>query len=398
VLSLHDSCANNANRATARTACELLTHTYRQTLLHLAARHLRPECIPLLLAKGADPLALDCNGKSALQLACEKSYSDNYSFSNEKQRRAATARALLAQEGSWLPGWQSACLMGAVSTNSVDILKVLIEHGFDCSGKVCPRGGTLLHCAAGYSSTQCAAVLVQQGADVHATDNDGNSPLEVMVLPELQPARTWEQRGVVWNPAKTATALLLLQHGATAVKPAGDCPDYADAVVQYVQWMRHELKVRDTTLAAHAACSTAVNSSNSSSSSSSSSDSSIQQQQCDAAAKTAVQVQLVRADTGKRSERVYTIDTAALARLHAAQGESGVSTLSSLIAPPAGWAATSDRSVKLLQYDGTYTNYTIYCILYTMLLYCCIAVLLNMLYTKHFVLSTHYISIRITQC
>eukprot|EP00953_Heterococcus_sp_UTEX-ZZ885_P007394 4482-Heterococcus_DN1.PRE.2 len=322
------------------------THTYRQTLLHLAAKHLRPECIPLLLAKGADPLALDCEGKSALQLACEKSYSDNHSFSNEKQRRAATARVLLAQEGSWLPGWQSACLMGAVRTDSVDTLKVLIEHGFDCSGKVCPRGSTLLHCAAGYSSTQCAAVLVQQGADVHATDNDGNSPLEVMVLPELQPVRTWEQRGVVWNPAKTATALLLLQHGATAVKPAGDCPDYADAMVQYVQWMRHELKVRDTTLAAHAACSTTV-----SGSSGISGDSDSQQQQCDAVAKTAVQVQLMRADTDKRSERVYTIDTAALARLHAAQGERGVSTLSSLIAPPAGWAATSDSSIKLLQYD-----------------------------------------------
>jgi ankyrin repeat protein len=87
--------------------------------------------------------------------------------------------------------------MGAVSTDSVDTLTALIEHGFDCSGKVCPSGNTLLHCAAGYSSTQCAAVLLQQGADVHATDNDGNSPLEVMVLPELQPARTWEQRGVV---------------------------------------------------------------------------------------------------------------------------------------------------------------------------------------------------------
>jgi Ankyrin repeat len=238
--------------------------------------------------------------------------------------------------------------MGAVSSDSVDTLKVLIEHGFDCSGKVCPRGGTLLHCAAGYSRTLCTAVLLQQGADVHATDNDGNSPLEAMVLAQLQPARTNEQREAVWNPAKTATALLLLQHGATAVKPTSDCPEYADAMVQYVRWLQHELKVRDTTLAAHAACSTTVNSK----SSSSSDDSNQQQQQCDAVAKTVVQVQLVRADTGMHSERVYTIDTAALERLHAAQGESGVSTLSSLIAPPAGWAATSDTSVKLLQYDG----------------------------------------------
>jgi hypothetical protein len=176
-------------------------------------------------------------------------------------------------------------------------------------------------------------VLIQQGSDVHATNNGGNSPLAMMVLPQLQPVRTYEQRGVVLRPAKTATALLLLQHGTQAVTPAADCPEYAEAVVQYVQWLQRELKVRDTTLAAHAACSTAVDSSSSSNSSSDSN----HQQQCDvaAAAKTAVvQVQLVRADTGQRSERVYTIDTAALARLHAAQRESGVSTLSTLIAPP----------------------------------------------------------------
>jgi hypothetical protein len=150
----------------------------------------------------------------------------------------------------------------------------------------------------------------------------------------------------VLTPSKTTTALLLLQHGAQAVTPAGDCPEYAEAVVQYMQWLQHELKIRDVTLAAHAACSTTVNSSSSSSGSTS-------QQQCDAAVKAAVQVQLVRADTRERSERVYTIDTAALARLHAAQGEHGASTLSSFIAPPAGWSAPSD-TVKLLQYDGTY--------------------------------------------
>jgi ankyrin repeat protein len=95
--------------ASVHTVYNLLPH--RQTLLHLAAKHLRPECIPLLLAKGADPLALDSDGESALQLACEKSYSDNYMFGQEKRQKTATVRALLAQEGSWLPDWQSACLM-----------------------------------------------------------------------------------------------------------------------------------------------------------------------------------------------------------------------------------------------------------------------------------------------
>jgi ankyrin repeat protein len=107
----------------------------------------------------------------------------------DKQRKTATVSALLAQEGSWLPAWQTACLNGAVSTDSVDTLKVLVEHGFDCSGTVGPRRSSLLHIAAAYSSTACVAVLIQQSCDVHATDNDGNTPLAMVTLPELHLAR-----------------------------------------------------------------------------------------------------------------------------------------------------------------------------------------------------------------
>ena len=71
-------------------------------------------------------------------------------------------------------------LSAAVSFNAVDTAKVLIELGADIDSRN-QDGGTLLHRAADCWSSDCpdvASLLLEHGADIHAVDVLGRTPLQ----------------------------------------------------------------------------------------------------------------------------------------------------------------------------------------------------------------------------
>jgi Ankyrin repeats (3 copies) len=368
--------------------------------------------VPLLLQQGVDPLALDASGRTALQLACVQ----------ERHSSAATAKALLlahtdssnsssssstsscmdittssdnssssssssgSSSGSSSSSSSSnsssitvpmpaematACLLCAVAAGHADILTALLEHGCDPSGPVDTANHTLLHVAAAWGRADCLGLLLQQGLSVHAKSDSGSTPLDMIASIEVPESLHPEplESGKRYIEGMENVGLLLMQHGAALNEELSDIVGYYKTIVEkYVQWLRQQVATRDTTLSAH--CSSAR----------SAAMSHISDQHCTdtALAVTTVRVQLVHADTGERGSYVYTLDTAVLAQLHTACGETSVSVLSTLVAPPQGWrsavgsniAATTAAStaIRLLPYDGEPSyNYFILSLLFS----CC---------------------------
>jgi hypothetical protein len=177
---------------------------------------------------------------------------------------------------------------------------------------------------------------------------------ELINLPDSLPPEPLDSDKQRYVQGMQDAGLLLMQHGAALNEELSDTAGYYKTIVeQYVEWLRQQVATRDTTLSAH--CSSARSAALP-----------VSSDQCcataaAAVAEPAVRVQLVHAETGERGSHVYTLDTAALAQLHAARGEAGVSVLSTLVAPLQGWrAADSDTTaVRLLPYDGELSH--VYC-------------------------------------
>jgi Ankyrin repeats (many copies) len=321
-------------------------------LLHLAALHNKPGCFSMLLTHG---VALD---HSALIAACMSCSSDAVAVLLDSMSPSTRAAA----------GWAS-MVASAFGRNASVMALLLLERGVSCSGVLDSETQmTALHIAATCAAVECVALLLRQGLDPNVRTAKGQTPLDMINYGgSASPASAQ-------LPARTAstseqqrdTALLLLQHGAvlsSRARPATDIDGtYAEAQQLYIEWPRQGQAARDATLSVHVqrTHSTAANDDATSTTATATNSHVIT---AAAAAAAVVRVQLVNADTGKRGRRVYTIDTAELAQLHAPKGEAGVSILSSLLVPPPGWADTATASsgisgtaaadaVKLLSYNG----------------------------------------------
>jgi ankyrin repeat protein len=143
-------------------------------MLHAAALHSRDDCVKLLLAKGVSAVALDAQGRSALQLAC---LDDNY------YSQVPTVSTLLTN-GGWLPELAFDCLLNACIAGDAARLELLLEHASnsndtsssssssssvisDLVNRTAAGGEyTLLHAAAAWGRLQCVGILLRQGLDV----------------------------------------------------------------------------------------------------------------------------------------------------------------------------------------------------------------------------------------
>jgi ankyrin repeat protein len=65
----------------------------------------------------------------------------------------------------------------AIEKGHLGIVKSLIEQGIDVNMKGGWTGGTPLHSAASHRPTEIVKYLILQGANVNATDKDGDTPL-----------------------------------------------------------------------------------------------------------------------------------------------------------------------------------------------------------------------------
>jgi Ankyrin repeats (many copies) len=340
---------------TTVTAYIPATHAlYRSTLLHLAALHKKPDCFSMLLTHG---VATD---HSAIIPACMVCNSDAVAVLLDSVSPSAFA----------ITGW-AAMVAGAYGRNA-SVMALLLERGVSCSGVIDSETQmTVLHIAAACAGVECVALLLRQGLDPNVRTVEGQTLLDMINYGgSASPASAQLPAGLAsTREQQRDTALLLLQHGAVLSSRARPITDtdgtYAEAQQLYIEWLRQGQAVRDATLSVHVqrTHSTAVTASDVVTSSITTATHNDVTATATAAA-AAVRVQLGNADTGERGSRVYTINTAELAQLHAARGEAGVSILSSLLVPPAGWADTTTTTssvisgntatdgVKLLSYNG----------------------------------------------
>jgi hypothetical protein len=283
--------------------------------------------------KGVDVTALDEEGRSVLQLACQYSDTD-------------TAQLLL-DNGAWYDELGVACILAAVDADNAAILDLLNEHCDIDDLLMSKHGESLLHAAAAWGRPRCAALQLfkEDGYDGHDLNAEGHTALDLACAAALpESLRSCNITRAEW-PVRKQVALLLLERGADAdtSKLAGNAR-YAEAVTQHMTDFRDKLCARDDALAAHAqsnyipstiCVNTAVA----------------------AAAATAAVVsssavkkfQLVNADTGAKGKRIYTYDSALLAKLHTAVNSNfyDAGPVKFKFAPP------SQNDVTALPYRGT---------------------------------------------
>jgi ankyrin repeat protein len=136
--------------------------------------HQQTGCIPLILSKGVSVLALDAQGRSALQLACLCC-------------TTATVQQLL-DDGSWLDSSANSCLLYAVIGGSIDTVQLLLARRAVCtSTPIDSSGYTLIHAAAAWGRRDCTALLLRNGLLATAIVNDQTildlSVVDVPLLP-----------------------------------------------------------------------------------------------------------------------------------------------------------------------------------------------------------------------
>lgn len=107
-------------------------------------------------------------------------------------------------------------LVDAVYRDDADAVRRALARGIDVDGRLSGTGGyTALHIAAHLHSRALVEILLAAGADVHAVDEHGNTPLHYATYPEVDLDRRDER-----------VAAILLAAGADPASARGRDPDY----------------------------------------------------------------------------------------------------------------------------------------------------------------------------
>jgi hypothetical protein len=168
-----------------------------------------------------------------------------------------------------------------------------------------------------YDRLECTALLIRQGYDPSILSTNGVSTVDITFTDEIPVVLQRDRVKRSKMSERTATALMLLQHNVDydAGKVFGN-DQYTAAITEHHRSCRARLEQQQLLLGIHASNTHEV----SNSAKISTVDNSI------------VKVQLMHADTGVKSDKVYTLDTDLLAELHKV-------------------TATSNSSVLLIEYD-----------------------------------------------
>ncbi len=119
------------------------------------------EIAKLLLEKGLDINTPDQLGRTPLHLAMEIMKEDCLSPTYKAK----------GYEGIKLPGWGQPCI------HNTDLAEFLIENGADVNAQDNNGQTPLFYTARKINNSQAAGLLIQNGAAINARDNRGNTPL-----------------------------------------------------------------------------------------------------------------------------------------------------------------------------------------------------------------------------
>ncbi len=187
--------------------------TEGRTALHAAVKAGQVSAVKWLLAQGADASARDERRVSpvtiALRIAQHHSFSRDPNevarFETLKDRQRQILPLLVRHSGA--PDFSYGIPQEALLTQSARVARLLIDAGVNFE----PHGdtaGTVLHRAAWWGREQVVADLLALGADVHATDRYGATPLHAAT--QSGSTRYWD---VISGPHAEVLELLL-RHGA----------------------------------------------------------------------------------------------------------------------------------------------------------------------------------------
>ena len=180
-----------SNEDASRTVINM-TDSAGCTALHFAAHDdANEEWARLLLQAGANPIMIDKEGHSPLDIA-------------KKEKQAVLMDVLgraavqFASDQADEMARKMMMLVYAIKDNDVDRLcKAIFERGFDVASPVDEVGDTLLHTAASLGRLECMDQLLRAGSYHYTTNNLGCTPLHAAAM-----------------DGQTQSILWLLKHGA----------------------------------------------------------------------------------------------------------------------------------------------------------------------------------------
>ena len=149
------------------------------TALQLAAWHGHDACVNALAQGGADLLRPAPDGSTALHLAAQQGHAACIDVLVAAAEQGSKAHMPVGREA--LLGARKAdgglSLYCAAQHGQSEAIKALVRHGADARDQGGPGGCSALHIASRSGHAGCVQALTEAGADVHATNAKGESPL-----------------------------------------------------------------------------------------------------------------------------------------------------------------------------------------------------------------------------
>ncbi|WP_297204457.1 ankyrin repeat domain-containing protein [uncultured Brachyspira sp.] len=128
------------------------------------------EIAKLLIENNSDINIKNKDGKNMIMIACENGNEEMFNLLLENN-------ADINEKSSW----GASALIYASEKGNINIMQYLIDNGIDVNGKADDNGDTpLLWAVTGQNPYEASKLLIENGADVNATNNSGVAPATIL--------------------------------------------------------------------------------------------------------------------------------------------------------------------------------------------------------------------------
>ncbi|WP_200859217.1 ankyrin repeat domain-containing protein [Brachyspira intermedia] len=128
------------------------------------------EMAKLLIEHNSDINIKNKDGKNMIMIACENGNEEMFNLLIENN-------ADINEKSSW----GASALIYASEKGNINIMQYLIDNGIDVNGKADDNGDTpLLWAVTGENPYEASKLLIENGADVNATNNSGVAPATIL--------------------------------------------------------------------------------------------------------------------------------------------------------------------------------------------------------------------------